>query len=80
MMGNKAVGLYNKFIVERTDGRSDIGKKHYGCEYFVLDLDHDQYAIAALFAYADSCSTEYPLLAQDLRAKAVCLNERKVKP
>ena len=76
-MGNKAFGLYNKFIVNRMDGRDEIGKKHYGCEYFVLDLDHDRHAAAALFAYADSCHADYPVLAQDLRAKAVTLNERK---
>ena len=74
---DKQRGLYNKFLVEREDGSSDVGEKHFGCDYFVLDLTHDRHAIAALFAYADSCQTEYPLLAQDLRAKAVHLNERK---
>lgn len=69
-MGNKSVGLYNKFIVTRTDGRSDFGKKHHGCEYFVLDLDHDPHAKAALLAYATSCRGNYPLLADDLIAKA----------
>lgn len=59
-------GLYNKFRVERMDGSSNPGGKHDGCEYFVLDLTHDKHAKAALLAYADSCNTEYPLLAQDL--------------
>ena len=76
-MGDKAIGLYDKFTVFRNDGKSKPGGKHCGCEYFVLDLDHDPHAIAALFAYADSCSAEYPMLAQDLRSKAVTLNERK---
>ena len=68
-MGNKAFGLYNKFIVHRVDGRDEIGKKHYGCEYFVLDLDHDSHAPAAIRAYAESCREEYPLLSADLFAK-----------
>lgn len=69
IMGNKAFGLYNKFIVTRMDGRSDFGKKHHGCEYFVLDLDHDSHAPAAIRAYAESCREEYPMLSADLFAK-----------
>lgn len=67
MMGDKTRGLYGKFRVDRVDGRSDIGEKHYGCEYFVLDLTHDRHALSALTAYANSCEAEYPLLAEDLR-------------
>jgi hypothetical protein len=61
-------GLYKKFRVERTDGQSAGGEKHYGCSYFVLDLDHDPAAIPALLAYADACELRYPQLADDLRA------------
>lgn len=43
--------------------------KHYGCEYFVLDLAHDKFAAPALEAYADACEKEYPLLAADIRSK-----------
>ena len=59
-------GLYNKFSVTRTDGRDAPGEKHEGCEYFVLDLTHDKYAIPALKAYAKACSAEFPQLAADL--------------
>lgn len=62
-------GLYEKFRVERTDGRSAEGEKHDGCEYFVLGLDHDPHALAALHAYAVSCWRDYPLLAADLDRK-----------
>lgn len=68
-MGDKTRGLYNKFEVTRTDGKSRKGQKHHGCEYFVLDLNHDLHALAALKAYAASCRAEYPLLARDLDAK-----------
>lgn len=68
-------GLYGKFFVERTDGRSAPGQKHDGCEYFVLDLDHDKHAGPALEAYAASCDSEYPALAADLRAKALTVRE-----
>lgn len=66
-MSDKTRGLYSKFRIDRVDGSSDIGEKHYGCEYFVLDLTHDKHALPALSAYASSCEAEYPLLAEDLR-------------
>ena len=59
-------GLYEKFTVERTDGRSAPGQPHDGCEYFVLDLTHDPYAYPALVAYQEACQTQYPKLAEDL--------------
>lgn len=62
-------GLYEKFIVNRTDGTDQPGGKHDGCEYFVLDLTHDKHAAAAIKAYIYSCRDEYPLLAEDLLQK-----------
>ena len=69
-MGDRTRGLYGKFFVERTDGKSEPGEKHHGCEYYVLDLMHDKYAVPALRAYAEHCQAEYPALAADLFAKA----------
>lgn len=68
-MGDATHGLYDKFCVERSDGSSTPGGKHYECEYFVLDLDHDPHARAAILAYAQSCRRDYPLLAEDLVTK-----------
>lgn len=65
----KTTGLYNKFSVARTDGSSSPGGKHDGCEYFVLDLTHDPFAVPALRAYAAACASEYPQLSDDLFAK-----------
>lgn len=62
-------GIYQKFIVARTDGTDAAGGKHEGDEYFVLNITTDKNAIPALAAYADACNEEYPLLAADLRAK-----------
>ena len=62
-MGDTERGLYGKFHVERTDGKSAPGQKHDGCDYFVLDLTHDPHALPALVAYEQSCNAEYPLLA-----------------
>lgn len=60
-------GIYDKFRVERTDGRSEPGEKHDGCRYFVLDVDHDPHAPAALLAYAESCRGDgHEALADDL--------------
>lgn len=61
-----ARGLYGKFEVRRTDGRSEPGEKHENCRYFVLDVDHDPFSIAALEAYANACRARFPALAADL--------------
>ena len=65
-MSDKARGVYEKFTVTRNDGKSEKGEKHEGCEYFVLDMNHDPHALAAIQAYAESCSADYPELARDL--------------
>lgn len=59
-------GLYGKYKVERIDGSSGPGGKHENCLYFVLDLNHDPYALFALSAYAKACEEEFPNLAADL--------------
>lgn len=60
--------LYPKYVVTRTDG--DPTGKHARCVYFVLDLGHDEHALAAIRAYAKSCKTENPELAAELRKVA----------
>lgn len=60
-------GIFRKFQVSRVDGSDVVGGKHFGCRYFVLDMDHDAHAPAALRAYADSCASTHPELAADLR-------------
>ena len=60
-------GLKRKYKVERLDGKDALGEKHHGCQYFVLDLDHDPHAIPALRAYAKSCQESHPQLSHDLR-------------
>jgi hypothetical protein len=68
-MGDKTRGLYNKFIVRRTDGKDAPGQKHDGCYYFVLDPSHDPMAIPAIRAYATAArEAGYGLLADDLEA------------
>lgn len=62
-------GLFQKFIVTRTDGSSGPGGKHEGCEYFVLDIDHDPLHKPALEAYANACESTHPQLADDLRTR-----------
>lgn len=77
---DKERGLYGKFNVSRIDGSSEPGGRHHGCDYYVLDVDHDPHAGAALMAYADSCERDYPKLAADLRVLAsrnTMLSERE---
>lgn len=62
-------GLFQKFIVTRTDGSSGPGGKHELCEYFVLDIDHDPHAMPALEAYARACASTHPELAVDLQQR-----------
>lgn len=65
-INKQKAGLYRKFDVRRTDGTDAPGAKHDRCNYFVLDITHDPFAIPALKAYADACRKEYPNLAADL--------------
>lgn len=62
-------GVFRKFNVQRTDGSDKPGGKHHGCEYFVLDVAHDQHAKPALEAYAVACATTHPQLSADMRAR-----------
>jgi hypothetical protein len=68
-MTDETRGLYKKFNVTRTDGSSEPGCKHHNCDYFVLDMDHDEHARAAIKAYVQSLedAEQYPGLAADLR-------------
>lgn len=65
-MSEEQRGLYRKYRVTRTDGSSESGGKHERCAYFVLDLEHDEFAAAALKAYAKACQETYPDLAADI--------------
>lgn len=76
-MNAKDKGLFNKFHVHRVDGRDAAGEKHDGCEYFVLDLNHDAHALAAIAAYAASCQHEFPVLSLDLREKLAKVEEAR---
>lgn len=58
--------LLNKFKVTRRDGQHRKGKKHSQCQYFVLDLTHDPYAISALKEYIAHCAKTHPELARDI--------------
>lgn len=58
--------LHDKYRVQRVDGTDWPGGKHHGCRYFVLDVDHDEHAKAALHAYAHACRKLRPNLADDL--------------
>jgi hypothetical protein len=57
-------GIYEKYRVERLN---DPTGKHKGCNFFVLDLVHDKFAIPALKAYAKACKKEFPQLAKDIQ-------------
>ena len=63
-------GLYQKYRVERTDGRDKPGEKHHGCKYFVIDLTHDPLAVQVMLEYA-RLSEEHgnDALASDIRRR-----------
>jgi hypothetical protein len=62
----KFEGLDDRYLVSRVDGRSKKGEKYHGCDYFVLDMTHDRYAMSAVEQYGMACKQEYPKLATDL--------------
>jgi hypothetical protein len=64
-------GLYNKYSVIRNDGKDSQGCKHANCFLFVLDATHDPHARKALEAYIESCSKDFPELANDLVRKLI---------
>lgn len=70
-------GLYDKFEVTRTDGRSAEGEKHHGCRYFVLDLDHDDASGPALRAYANAVRDTRPHLAFELDVLVQLLEQER---
>lgn len=61
---DRSRGLYNKYRVERIGGTPG---KHEHCMFFVLDVDHDPFAIPALIAYESFATMSYPKLASDIR-------------
>jgi hypothetical protein len=72
MIPNKSkLGVYEKYIVKRTDGKDGPGERHAECSYFVLDLTHDPFAIPAIKAYAQACEDQYPILSEQLEHFAV---------
>jgi len=60
------LGIYNTFLVVRMDGESEVGRKHHGCKYLVLDLAHGPYATEMIHFYAELCRGSHPALAADL--------------
>ncbi|WP_420105754.1 hypothetical protein [Herbaspirillum huttiense] len=62
-------GIFRKFDVRRVDGSDAPGGKHHGCRYFVIDLDHDQHAPAAMAAYGLACTSTHPQLSADILAE-----------
>ena len=76
---DKERGLYRKYVVTRVDGSSEPGRKHEKCDYFVLDLTHDPFALHAIAAYVHACEKEYPALAEDLRKKVAVMVRDELK-
>lgn len=73
-------GLFRKFTVSRTDNSDRVGGRHYGCEYFVLDINHDKAAPVALAAYADAIEATHPVLATDMRERYALAAALKAVP
>ena len=67
-------GYYEKFQVIR----KDTGEEVTGFRFTLLP-DHDEHAVVALRAYADSCEAENPSLAHDLRERLDALPPRNAQ-
>lgn len=61
-MPEQSKGLYNKYKVERIDGKP--GREN--CQYFVVDVCHDPYGPAAVRAYIDALPDDFAQLKADL--------------
>jgi hypothetical protein len=76
-MSDRDKGLIAKYSVRRTDGSDQLGGRHHGCRYFVLDLTHDPLARLAAERYAEYAERDGWLsLATDLRALVESERER----
>jgi hypothetical protein len=60
--------LQQKYYVERIDERDRDGGDRVDSKYFVLDYIHDPYSLAALEAYAQACSKDFPNLSAEIGA------------
>ena len=60
---------FDKYKVQRSDANDQPGCRHHGCEYFVLDITHDPFAVPALRAYAAACKESDPELSESILAK-----------
>lgn len=69
MESDKKPAAFDKYKVARADAKDSPGCRHHGCEYFVLDITHDPFAVPALKAYAEACENDEPELANNIRAK-----------
>lgn len=59
-------GLFQKYRVERVDGRDQPGGDKDDARYFVLDYVHDRRARHALLMYAEGVWFDNPEFAEDL--------------
>lgn len=66
--------LTGKYVVAREDGKFNAEAR-----YFVLNYASDPYAWAAMRAYAEACSTTYPILSADLLATVAYHEEEFAK-
>lgn len=67
--GRSVRSAFTRFALSRTDGQDGHGMPHHGCEYFVLDITCDPFAVPALIAYARACQAGQPQLAEELYSR-----------
>lgn len=72
-------GLYGKYRVTRVNEDGTPKPGHENRSYFVLDVEHDPHASAALEAYAKSCAVNYPALSNDLHIWALHVRTRRLQ-
>lgn len=60
------LGLFQKFVCYRVDGRDQPGREREEARYFVSDYRYDPHAWLAVCSYMTTCSRGYPKLAVDL--------------
>jgi hypothetical protein len=60
------IGLIQKYIVARVDGRDQAGGDKADARYFVLDYVHDRLAQFVLLEYAERVWYDNPQFAEDL--------------
>jgi len=67
------LGVYQKFVCYRVDGRDQPGREREEARYFVGDYRYDPHAWIMVASYVTTAGRKHPKLARDLAAELLAV-------